>query len=119
MMTMRRRGRSKANPSMTTLAVLGGGLALLGIGVYFATRSSSTSQQSSDQSKQSSDASKAPPPPGGRPFGDPADQNSVAYACNACRKLLNVGQTAEAAVWQQKCVAGGGTVPPSMSTLYT
>lgn len=97
-------------PSTKALLIAGGGLAVLGVGVYFLTKKPSTAASTS------SDKAVGPHVPS---LGNPSDPSSVAYACNACRKLLNAGHPNEAALWQQKCVAGGGAVPESMASLYT
>lgn len=110
-----RRGRAKENGSTGTWLVLGGGLALLGIGVYLVTRSSSSASTSTTTAL-------APPPGGGvkaPQLGSPTDPNSTAYACNACFKLNAIGHPTEAAYWAQKCTAGGGTIPTSASQMYT
>jgi hypothetical protein len=90
-----------------TLLVVGGGLALLGVGVYFLMKPAATN---------SSVKAALPHNPS---FGDPNDSNSVAFACNACFKLNAIGHPNEAAFWGQKCTAGGGTVPTSAAQQYT
>ena len=96
--------------SAKALLIAGGGLAVLGLGVYFLTKKPAAATSTS------SDKAIGPHVPS---LGDPNDPSTVAYACNACRKLLNVGRPTEAAVWQQKCIAGGGQVPTSTATMYT
>lgn len=87
--------------------------AALGIGAYYLiTRSASSAAPAS--SSAATALARAP-----RPFGDPTDRNSVAYACNAAYRLTSVGRTREAASWIPTCTAGGGTVPTTASQQYT
>lgn len=95
--------------STKTLLIAGGGLAVVGLGIYFLTKKPATT------------SSVLSPAGGGThnpSLGDPADQNSVAFACNTCFKLRAIGHPNEAASWCQKCTAGGGTVPTSASQMY-
>lgn len=102
---MRRRGRARKNPSAGVWIALAAGAAALGAGVYFLTKSSSsTSTPQLTQSKA--------------PVGSASDSNSVAYACNAAWRLNALGHTAEAAYWVSKCNAGGGVVPTSAAQQY-
>lgn len=87
------------------------GWAALGVGVWYLFGRSGASSASSS----SADTARAMAP---RPFGDPNDPNSVAYACNTATHLLAVGRPREAAFWAKACTAGGGTVPPDMAHLY-
>lgn len=54
-----------------------------------------------------------------RPFGDPGDMQSVAYACNTAWKLTRLGHPIEARAWAATCASGGGRVPTSDPEQYT
>lgn len=103
-MAKRRSRKSRENPSVATWAVLGLGAAAVGVGIYFLVKPSSSSTDSAKQL---------------RPFGDPTDGNSIAYACNAAWRLNAIGHPREAAPWAAKCTGGGGTVPTSNAGVYT
>jgi hypothetical protein len=95
-----------------TLLVVGGGLALLGVGVYFLMKSAPTNAAATSGSVKAT-------LPHNPSFGDPNDSNSIAFACNTCFKLNAIGHPNEAAFWGQKCTAGGGAVPTSAAQQYT
>jgi hypothetical protein len=101
---------AQSNPSGTTWALLAVGAAAVGIGAYFLLKPSSPT----------SDTSKAlPGPSSSKPFGDPNDQNSIAYACNTAWKLHKLGHDKEAMSWGGRCSQGGATVPQADSQMYT
>jgi hypothetical protein len=95
--------------SATTWVALGVGAAALGIGAYFLLKPSTAA----------AGATKALAPSQPRPFGDPADMSSTAWACNTAWKLLALGHPREAAAWAQKCTAGGATVPTNAAGQFT
>jgi hypothetical protein len=105
----RRRGRRNPSTQTTTLLIAGGGLALLGVGVYLFTKKPAAAATTTT-------AVTATAP---RPFGDPANTSSVAFACNTCWKLNALGHPTQAAAWCAKCTANGGAVPQSAAQLYT
>jgi hypothetical protein len=118
----RRHGHAKENPSGTTFLVIGGGLALVGVAAYFIFRKPAATTPAvtgGSTTPQLPAASAAPQLPAGRPFGDPADQNSIAHACNVAWRLNSLGHPVEAKFWADKCAAGGGTVPSSNAQQYT
>ncbi len=106
----RRRGRRNPSTQTTTLLIAGGGLALLGVGVYLFTRKPAASTTTTAITATA---------PGARPFGDPNDMSTIAWACNTCFKLRQLGHPNEAVQWCTKCTANGGVVPQSAAQLYT
>jgi LPXTG-motif cell wall-anchored protein len=108
---MRRRARRNPSTQTTTLLIAGGGLALLGVGVYFFTKKPAAASTTTTAITATS--------PNSRPFGDPNDASTVAWACNTCWKLRQLGHPNEAGQWCAKCTANGGVVPQSAAQLYT
>jgi hypothetical protein len=106
---MKRRRRqakeAKENPSTATVVAIGGGIALLSVAAYFLFKSNAPTATAPPVAA----ASPAPQLPPN--LGDPNDPNSVAYSCAAAWRLNRLGHPHEAAVWIQRCTAGGGTVP--------
>lgn len=85
------------------------GFAALGLAAWYLFGRSSSSSSSAQT------AMAAAP----RRFGDPADPNSVAHACNVASRLYALGHPREAASWASACQNGGGTVPPDAAHYYT
>jgi hypothetical protein len=113
-MRRRRRSHVQENPSTTTVLAIGAGVALLGVAAFFMLR-----KPTAPTPPPQVVASNAPQLPPGRPFGDPADGNSVAHACNVAWQLTAIGHPTQAAVWAQKCIAAGAVVPNSAAQQYT
>jgi hypothetical protein len=86
------------------------GFAALGVGAwYFFGRHSTAAAATTTTDKAA----------GPRPFGDPADPGSVAFACNAAWRTTALGHPLEASRWVPICTQGGGTVPSSAQEQYT
>jgi hypothetical protein len=109
-----KRRRARENPTTGTWLAIGGGAALLGVAAYFMFRKPAATTTTTPALTAAAAA-----PTGGatRPLGDPADPNSVAYACEMAYKLANAHpSTAGArklratnwAYYNAKCTAGGG-----------
>jgi hypothetical protein len=109
----RRRRHAKKNPATSTWIALGVGAGLVGIAVYLMVKPTAPTGSGSQKALPPPDKSKP------RPFGDPADVNSVAHACNTAWTLTQLGHSKEAAFWAQKCAAGGATVPTSSTDQFT
>ena len=116
MRKMKRR-RAQENPSTQTVLVIGGGLALVGVAAYLYFKNKAPAATTPAVTAAASTLPQLTT--GSQPFGNPADSNSVAYACNTAWKLTALGHPKEAAYWAPKCTAGGGTIPTSAAQQYT
>lgn len=110
-MASRRRHRAQENPSTGAWLAIGLGVAALGVGAYFLTKSMSSSSSSAQ----------LPPNTPAAPPGDkyvvvsiPGQSGQglilLSQACAAARALAANGNAADAAAWAQVCRDNGGTV---------
>jgi hypothetical protein len=90
----------------TTAIVVVGGAGLLGLAAYLLLKPAATTPTTTAAA-------------GARPFGDPNDQSSVAFACNAAWRLTALGRPTEAAHWVAICQAAGAVIPQNASQQYT
>jgi hypothetical protein len=103
-------GRGRENPSTTTVLVIGGGLALVGVAAYFILR-----KPASSTPPQVSTSAPAPqlPPAGGSAVVYTANDGTTYtrdHACQVAQQLAAIGHQREADFWAKLCTDNGGVV---------
>jgi hypothetical protein len=114
---MRRRSGRK-NPSTATWLVIGGGVVLAGVGVYYLTKKPATPNASDTAA-----ATAALPPTAGNASGPSAGGSTIVYtdatgktftrdyAAQIACQLRRIGHPTEAQAWADRVTAAGGTLP--------
>jgi hypothetical protein len=107
-----RRRRGRKNPTTATWLVIGGGVALAGVGVYFLTKKPSAVAPPPNTSTTA--AAMLPPANGGSMivYTDPSGKTYTrdAAAQTACT-LRKIGHANEAAFWANLVTSNGGSLP--------